>query len=173
MKDLKELNERIDTIDEVLENVIKKTTGLETRLKTAEFLIPNQLEKLDTVLNELRNINNSDIINQLFDMVTSITDRLDKQPAPVAKNIRVLLFPEDNPGQYYKIVFGRLIPWLSSLIILTYIFIISYKAISVYRYNVLSENAKHYEKAWIYLRKTAKRRTLSAMDTAYARTEDK
>jgi hypothetical protein len=174
MKDLKELNERIDTIDEVLENVIKKNKELENQLtKTTEILISNQSEKLDTVLNDLRNINNGDKLNQLFDMVTSINQKFEKVDTSNSKNIRVLLFPENNPGQYYKVVFGRLIPCLSGLIILTYIFLISYRAIEIYRYKVISENASHYEKAWMYLKKTAKRKTLLAMDTAYVKTDDK
>jgi hypothetical protein len=174
MKDVKELNERINTIDEVLENVIRKNNELENKLtKTTEILIPNQSEKLDTVLNELRNINNVDKVNQLFDVVTSISDRLERQTAAVNRNVRILLFPENNASQYYKIIFGRLIPWASSLIILTYIFIISYRAMEIYRYNVIAKTTSHYEKAWMYLKKTAKRRTLSAMDTAYVRTGDK
>jgi len=174
MKDVKELNERINTIDEVLENVIKKNNELENQLtKSTEILIPNQSEKLDSVLNELRNINIGDKVNQLLDIVTAINQKLEKQTPSKSKNNRVLLFPENNPGQYYKIVFGRLIPWLSGLIILTYIFIISYRAIEIYRYNVISKNASHYEKAWIYLKKNAKRKTLSAMDTAYVKTEDR
>jgi len=174
MKDIKELNERINTIDEVLENVIKKNNELENQLtKMTEILIPNLSEKLDFILNELRNINNGDKVNQLSDRVTSISDRLERQPAAVNRNVRILLFPENNPGQYYKTVFGRLIPWASSLIILTYIFIISYRAIEIYRYNIIAETASHYEKAWMYLKKTAKRRTLSAMDTAYVRTAEK
>jgi hypothetical protein len=174
MKDVKELNERINTIDEVLENVIKKNNELENQLtKTTEILIQSQSEKLDTVLNELRNINNDNKVNQLFDMLTSITNRLDRRPTSSCKNIRILLFPENNPDQYYKVVFGRLIPWLSGLIILTYIFLISYRATEIYRYNVIAKNASHYEKAWMYLKKTAKRKTLLAMDTAYVRTDDK
>jgi hypothetical protein len=171
MKDIKEVNERINTIDEVLENVIKKSTELGNQLnKTIEILVPNQSEKQDTVLNELRNVNNNEKVNQLIDMLTSINDKLDKQRPTVSKNVRLLLFPENNPGQYYKIVFGRLIPWLSSLVILTYIFIISYRVIETYRYSVIAKNESHYEKAWMYLKKTAKRRTLSAMDTAYFKT---
>jgi hypothetical protein len=43
--------------------------------------------------------------------------------AAVNKQWRVLLFPKTNQGQYYKIVFGRLIPWGFGFVALTYLFI--------------------------------------------------
>jgi len=40
---------------------------------------------------------------------------LENQPKSVIRQARLVLFPETNPDRYYKIVFGRLIPWVISI----------------------------------------------------------
>jgi hypothetical protein len=54
----------------------------------------------------------------------------------------------------------------------TYIFIIGYKVTGTYSYDQELRQSAHYKRAWIYLRKIAKKKTLSAMDTAYFKTAD-
>jgi hypothetical protein len=83
------------------------------------------------------------------------------------------LFPETNQGQYYKIVFGRLIPWGLCFIVATYIFLTGYKAIEIYRYNRDVRETAHYQKAWYYLQQHSKKKMLNAMDEAYDKTADK
>ncbi|MDB5281994.1 MAG: hypothetical protein JWO06_1069, partial [Bacteroidota bacterium] len=78
-----------------------------------------------------------------------------------------------NQGQYYKIVFGRLIPWGLCFLVATYIFITGYRAIGVYRYNADVRQSMHYERAWLNLQQHAKKKMSIAMDEAYDRTDDK
>jgi hypothetical protein len=49
------------------------------------------------------------------------------------KQYRFLLFPEANQGQYYKIVFGRLIPWGILLMGLVFLFALAQKGLDVWR----------------------------------------
>jgi hypothetical protein len=47
----------------------------------------------------------------LTDFMERISKIVADQPKSIMHQWRILLFPETNAGQYYKIVFGRLIPW--------------------------------------------------------------
>ena len=106
-------------------------------------------------------------------LLKQIKDKMDKVPTSATKQLRILLFPETNQGQYYKIVFGRLIPWGLCFLVITFLYSLGSKAINAYGQHKQSEQSAHYQRAWIYLKQIAKRRTLSAMDTAYLKTENK
>ena len=106
-------------------------------------------------------------------MLKTLDEKLDKAPKSAVKQLRIILFPETNQGQYYKIVFGRLIPWGLCLVAITYLYSLGGKAIDAYGQHKQSQQSAHYQRAWIYLKQIAKRRTLSAMDTAYTKTADK
>jgi len=41
---------------------------------------------------------------------------LEAQPKKVVRQFRLVLFPESNTDRYYKIIFGRLIPWSYGLV---------------------------------------------------------
>lgn len=58
----------------------------------------------------------------LTDFLERITKIVADQPKTVVHQRRLLLFPETNAGQYYKIVFGRLIPWGFAFIATAYVF---------------------------------------------------
>jgi hypothetical protein len=56
------------------------------------------------------------VCNQGIQKMTSIVEA---QPKAVVRQIRILLFPEHNAREYYRTVFGRLIPWAIFIIALT------------------------------------------------------
>lgn len=174
MKDINELNERMDSNDEIIENLIKKTTELEKQVANApEVIIPDYLASLDTIIKALAEIQTANIKEQELNLLNAISAKLDKLPKVSHRQVRLLLFPETNQGQYYKIVFGRLVPWGLVFMIATYVFITGYKAIEIYRYNDSVRQSMHYERAWLYLQQHAKKKMLSAMDEAYSKTADK
>ena len=174
MKDINELNERMDQADEIIENLIKKTTGLERQAANAsEINIPDYSASLELIMASLKEIKDSNSVGNEMDLLKAISAKLDKLPVASQKQIRFLLFPETNQGQYYKIVFGRLIPWGLAFVISTYIFITGYRAIEIYRYNEDVSQSVHYERAWLYLQQHSKKKMLSAMDEAYNRTANK
>jgi hypothetical protein len=61
-------------------------------------------------------------------LLTEFADRISKivadQPKKVVHQWRILLFLETNAGQYYKTVFGRLIPWGLLFIGGTYLYVL-------------------------------------------------
>jgi hypothetical protein len=62
------------------------------------------------------------ILAILTDFQGRITRIVADQPKTVVHQRRLLLFPETNAGQYYKIVFGRLIPWGFAFIATAFVF---------------------------------------------------
>src|SRR6185437_7882360 len=122
MKDINELNERMNQADEIIDNLVKKATELEKQVADIqEINIPDYSASLDTVIKAVNEIRAATSKSQGLDLLNAIKAKLDNQPKP-ARQIRFLLFPETNQGQYYKIVFGRLIPWGLAFTVATYIF---------------------------------------------------
>lgn len=170
--------ERLQDTEQVLTEQGNRIEKLETKeVKSVDIAIPDYSPELNTILQELRNINKNDKVDQVLSRVTSIQEILKNQPVPVHKKLRVLLFPETNQGQYYKIVFGRLIPWGFGFMVLTYLFIWGYKAAATYQLyqnhldQVQSEQLQreqvHYERALRYLQQHSKRKTIAAIKEAW------
>jgi hypothetical protein len=174
MKEIDELNQRMDNNDEIVDSLVKKNTEMEKQVnKIIENPIPDYSIAINTILTEVREIKQNVKQDEELTLLKQIYEKLSKVPASITKQIRILLFPETNQGQYYKIVFGRLIPWGICLVVITYLYSLGGKAIDAYGQHKQSEQSAHYQRAWVYLKQIAKRRTLSAMDTAYAKTKEK
>jgi hypothetical protein len=174
MKEIDELNQRMDSNDEIVDSLVKKNTEMEKQVnKITDNPIPDYSIVINTILTEVREIKQNVKQNDELTLLKQIYEKLNKVPTFITKQIRILLFPETNQGQYYKIVFGRLIPWGICLVVITYLYSLGGKAIDACGQHRQSEQSAHYQRAWIYLKQIAKRRTLSAMDTAYSKTENK
>ena len=164
----------MDSNEEIIDNLIKKTTELEKQVtKIPEVNVPDYSETLDDLVKELANIRRDNHSEQQLNLLSAINSKLDRLPKSANRQVRLLLFPETNQGQYYKIVFGRLIPWGLCFTVATFIFITGYKAIEVSRYNGDVRQSMHYERAWLYLQQHAKKKMIIAMDEAYDKTADK
>jgi len=174
MKEIDELNQRMDSNDEIVDSLVKKNTEMEKQVtKITDNPVPDYSIAIYTILTEVREIKQNIKQNDELTLLKQIYEKLSKVPTSITKQIRILLFPETNQGQYYKIVFGRLIPWGLCFVVITYLYSLGGKAIDAYGQHKQNEQSGHYQRAWIYLKQIAKRRTLSLMDTAYAKTENK
>ncbi|TFF29763.1 hypothetical protein [Mucilaginibacter psychrotolerans] len=174
MKEIDELNQRMDGNDEIVDNLVKKYTEMEKQVtRITENPVPDYSVPINTILTEVREIKQNVKQNEELTLLKQIYEKLSKAPISATKQLRILLFPETNQGQYYKIVFGRLIPWGICLVVITYLYSLGGKAIDAYGQHMQSEQSAHYQRAWIYLKQIAKKRTLSAMDTAYFKTGNK
>lgn len=167
-----EMNERLDSNEENINNLVKKNNLIEKQLtKIADIKIPDYSEAIETLTQEVRDSRQNDQSSQLLPLLRAINNKLDKAPKSAVKQLRILLFPEVNPGEYYKIVFGRLIPWLVCLFATTYLFLLGRQWISAwgnYRYNKQSEQCV---KAWIYMNERSSKQVKKAMDNAWQKTE--
>jgi hypothetical protein len=174
MKEIDELNQRMDSNDEIVDNLVKKNTEMEKQVaKITENPVPDYSIAINTILTEIKEIKQNIKQNEGLTLLKQIYEKLSKVPTSANKQLRILLFPETNQGQYYKIVFGRLIPWGICLVVITYLYSLGGQAIDAYGQHKQSEQAAHYQRAWVYLKQVAKRRTLSVMDTAYTKSENK
>ena len=174
MKEIDELNQRMDGNDEIVDNLVKKNTEMEKQVtRITENPVPDYSVAINTILTEVKEIKQYIKQSEELALLKQIYEKLNKVPTFITKQIRILLFPETNQGQYYKIVFGRLIPWGICLVVITYLYSLGGKAIDAYGQHKQSEQSAHYQRAWVYLKQIAKRRTLSAMDSAYLKTENK
>jgi hypothetical protein len=174
MKEIDELNQRMDSNDEIVDSLVKKNTEMEKQVtKITDNPVPDYSNAINTILTEVREIKQNIKQNDELTLLKQIYEKLSKVPTSITKQIRILLFPETNQGQYYKIVFGRLIPWGVCLVVITCLYSLGGRAIDAYGQHKQSEQSAHYQRAWIYLKQIAKRRTLSAMDSAYFKTANK
>ncbi|HTI61040.1 hypothetical protein [Mucilaginibacter sp.] len=174
MKEIDELNNRMDSSEEIVDNLVKNSVEMEKQMaKISEIHIPDYSVAMDTIIREVKGFKQNDRADQQLILLKTLNEKLDKAPKSAVKQLRIILFPETNQGQYYKIVFGRLIPCGLCLVAITYLYSLGGKAIDAYSQHKQSQQSAHYQRAWIYLKQIAKRRTLSAMDTAYTKTADK
>nr|WP_294794804.1 hypothetical protein [uncultured Mucilaginibacter sp.] len=173
MKEIDELNNRMDSNDEIVDSLVKKNTELEKQLtKITQNPIPDYSDDIKTIITEVRRIKQNNIGTEELTLLNQINEKLNNVPTSATKQFRILLFPETNQGQYYKIVFGRLIPWGLCLVVVTYLYSLAGKAIDAYGQHQQNEEAAHYQRAWFYLKQKAKAKTIVAMDTAFVRTKD-
>jgi len=172
MKEIDELNQRMDSNDEIIDSLVKKNTAMEKQVtKITDNPAPDYGVAINAILTEIRGIKQNNKSDEELTLLKQIKYKMDKVPTSVTKQIRILLFPETNQGQYYKIVFGRLIPWGLCFVVITYLYSLGGKAIDAYGQHNKSEQSAHYQRAWVYLKQIAKKRTLSVMDTAYLKTK--
>lgn len=164
----------MDSSEEIIDNLIKKTTELEKQVTNIpEVNIPDYSAMLNAMIEELKKIKLINAADKQLNLLNTINEKLDGLPKSAIRQFRLLLFPETNQSQYYKIVFGRLIPWALCFMVATYIFITGYKAIEVWRYNQDVSQSTHYQRAWLYLQQHARKKTLNSMDEAYEKTADR
>ncbi|MET3981262.1 hypothetical protein ABIB62_003660 [Mucilaginibacter sp. UYP25] len=174
MKEIEDLNQRMDNNDEIVDSLVKKHTAMERQVANIMANpFPDYSVAMDTILTEVREIRQDIKRDEELALLKQLHEKLSKVPTSATKQLRILLFPETNQGQYYKIVFGRLIPWGVCLVVITYLYALGGRAIDAYGQHKQSEQSAHYQRAWIYLKQIAKKRTLSAMDTAYSKTVNK
>jgi hypothetical protein len=169
MKEIDELNQRMDNNDEIVDSLVKKNTEMEKQIAQ----LPDYSVGINTIITEVRDIKQNNQGDEELILLKQINEKLNKVPTSATKQLRILLFPETNQGQYYKIVFGRLIPWGVCLVVITYFYSLGGKAIDAYSAHQKYIQATHYQRAWNYLRQIGLRRTQIAMDTAYSKTTDK
>jgi len=174
MKEIDELNQRMDSNDEIVDNLVKKNTGMEKQIaKIIENPVPDYSVVINTILSEVRLIKQNIKQNEELPLLKQIYEKLSKGSTSATKQLRILLFPETNQGQYYKIVFGRLIPWGICLVVITYLYSLGGRAIDAYGQHKQNEQSAHYQRAWLYLKQHSGKRTLNALNEAYDKTTEK
>ena len=105
-------------------------------------------------------------------IATAIDSGLDKikstieaQPKSITKQFRVLLFPEYNAMEYYKLVFGRVLFWMLMFLIVTYLYLLAKMFIEKHEVRQVEAEALQYRIAWNYLYYSSKKGVRVRMDS--------
>ncbi|MGX5688349.1 hypothetical protein [Arcticibacter tournemirensis] len=144
-------DEKLENIEDVLQQLvisINRFSQQEVK-RQGEMRIPDYTERLDQIYKELCELKQENLkteLNQLVEQLKKV-----KSEPPAVKQHRFLLFPETNQGQYYKIVFGRLLPWGLLFVATTYCFSLGQQALEVWKIKDYDERADQYVKAWLYM----------------------
>ena len=159
---IEELTEKMNDTEAVLTQQGKRIKDLESKeVKmdyTAEFM---------AVQDEIKNISSKFNLDQLKEMFEKLEKLSEKQQAHISRQYRFLLFPETNQGQYYKIVFGRLIPWGIVFFVATYLFFLAENGIEVWGNARYNEQSQQCVRAWLYLNEHSSKPVKKAMDQAW------
>lgn len=84
-------------------------------------LITGKLESKQVIKPDF---NTQSIEKIMLSGLEKINSAIDQKPAAVKREFRILLFPEYNTREYYRIVFGRIIFWLVLLVIAKYLYLL-------------------------------------------------
>jgi hypothetical protein len=133
-------NEIIEPVlTEILEE-IKTTNGLNKEYNLALKEQKNRLVQIQETL--LQKDEYLALLKLVHEKITTLSNVITQQPSPAKREFRILLFPEYNTVQYYKIVFGRVIFWLVILCVAKYLYLFGHEWINKYY------DDRRYQKAW-------------------------
>ena len=80
-----------------------------------------------------------------------VTAAVDKRPKPIERSWKINLFPEHNPREHYKLVYGRLIPALLGFIVLITACLIISESVDAYQAHQYNVEGNNCIKAWNYV----------------------
>ena len=84
--------------------------------------------------------------------IRQIQQIVETQPKNVVRQFRLLLFPEQFAEQYYRIVFGRLLFWMTIFLLSTYLFVLGKQGLQSWeRVQEKNQEANHARTAFDYL----------------------
>jgi|ERR1035437_2821387 hypothetical protein len=139
-------NEIIETVLTEILGELKQSNGLNKENNQLAIENKNRLTDIEKKL-DANDVSKGKISNDSVEQILSagmdnIRKMIDKPEQKVRREFRVLLFPEHNTKEYYRVVFGRIIFWLVMLVIAKYLYLLGSEWITR-NY----ENQK-YKKAW-------------------------
>jgi len=97
LEEQKTTNQLNQEVAAKLKELQEKVTGFEQKLETIHLTAP----PVDVL----------PVQKEVSRGIAAVAKIVEAQPKNVIRQFRLLVFPETNAGYYYKIVFGRLIPW--------------------------------------------------------------
>jgi hypothetical protein len=154
LEELKELKQQVAKLMAVVSDLNNKVDDFELKLTNIKVTAPaTDLEPITSVVHE-----------QLF----TIGGIIEEQPKSITRNFRILLFPEHDAREYYRIVFGRLLFWMMIFLIATYLFLLGKQLIdsnAAVRYK--EAESYQYRKAWDYLYNNSKKSVRAKMDSVW------
>jgi tryptophan 2,3-dioxygenase len=132
---LTDISEDIRHYNELNKENSKVVFEMKTRLLAIEKKFDNASKPLGSA--DIREIEK--IISDRFDSLRAMHE---ERPEKKRSEFRILLFPEHNTREYYKVVFGRIIFWLVILVLAKYAYTLGHEWIR------REYEGEKYKKAW-------------------------
>jgi hypothetical protein len=156
LEELKELKQQVAKLMVVVADLTNKVDDFELKLSNIKVSAPpTNLEPITSTVKE---------------GIFRLQGVIEEQPKSIIRQYRVLLFPEHDAREYYRIVFGRLLFWMMIFLIATYLFSLGKQLIdsnTAVRYK--EAESYQYRKAWIYLYNNSKKGVRGKMDSVWRR----
>lgn len=108
----------------------------------------------------------TEAMNAGFDQIKSIVEA---RPKSITKQWRIVLFPEGDAREYYKVV-GKIFLCLLAFSVSTFLFVIGKDVFDAYPKTKYSESeVSNYRKAWTFFYNHSKRSVRQKMDSAWSK----
>lgn len=118
LEELKEVRQQQVAMTKALLQVQENLAGFEAKLDATKIGAP-------TI--DIRPIKS--VVDAGIDKIKST---IEAQPKTIIKQYRILLFPEYNAGEYYKLVFGRVLFWMLMFLVVRYLYLLGKEFIGKY-----------------------------------------
>lgn len=172
---LRDILEELGKTQKIVEN-------LETRLQERDLLIEKLLkenqqliagfeEKYSRIEVKAPKPDLTEMNRELRTGLTGVMTEVAKKPAPITRQFRILFFPENNPEKFYKMVFGRLIPWAFGLVIAWQLLSLGQKSVEAYTARQYSRNANIAAAAWFKVYEAGSKTLKNKMGKAWEEAE--
>jgi hypothetical protein len=154
LEELKELKQQVAKLMAVVADLTNEVDDFELKLSNIKVSAPpTNLEPITSTVKE---------------GIFRLQGIIGEQPKSITRQYRILLFPEHDARDYYRIVFGRLFFWMMIFLVATYFFSLGKQFIdsnTAVRYK--AAESYQYRKAWIYLYNNSKKAVRGNMDSVW------
>ena len=118
--------EVLQTVITELLQELKEVRQQQLETTKAMIEVKNKVGSFDQKLTEVKiatpAVNVHPIASAIDSGLNEIKSTIEAQPKSITKEFRVLLFPEYNAMEYYKLVFSRGLFWMLMFLIATYLY---------------------------------------------------
>lgn len=172
---LRDILEELGKTQKIVENLETKLEQrdklIEELCKDNQQLIAGFEEKYSRIEVKAPRPDLSEMNRELRSGLSGVMTEVSKKPAPITRQFRILLFPENNPEKFYKMVFGRLIPWTFAFIIAWQLLSLGQKSVEAYSARQYSRNANIAAAAWVKVYEQGSKTLKSKMGKAWEEAE--
>ena len=140
-----------DIVETVLAGILEELGEInrkEEEQKAILQTLENKMEKLEEGLTLMqkqtaKQVSTMPVEAAIAKGINRLQQTIEGQPKTVRREFRVLLFPEYNPKEYYRLVFGRLIFWMIVVLITTYSYLLGKQIIE--KWSIISSQNKEID----------------------------
>ncbi len=123
-------------VETVLAGILEELSRIKSREEEQTKLLNEVMQKLEASDQRLKEQKSASqpfstamLETVIMKEVAKLKQTIEAQPKTIKKEHRILLFPEYNVHEYYRLVFGRLFFWLFVILLSTYLFVLGKEAI--------------------------------------------